>query len=177
MKENPDGSKVSLESGHPVEWTEETNYMFEMSKMQDKVVNWIEKGTKVKPKKFEKILLDYLKDPLPDISISRPSNRVSWAIPVPGDDTQTVYVWLDALVNYFSAIGYPKDQEGFGGKWPASVQVLGKDILKFHGIYWPAFLMACGEFFSFFLKLIFRFFFREKNTLILSVCRPLSVFL
>lgn len=144
LKENPDGTKVSIDSGHPVEWTEETNYMFQMSSFQDNVINWIEKGTKVKPKKFEKILLDYLKDPLPDISISRPSSRVQWAIPVPGDDSQTVYVWLDALVNYFSAIGFPDDDD-FRSKWPASVQVLGKDILKFHGIYWPAFLMACGE--------------------------------
>lgn len=144
LKENTDGTKVSIESGHPVEWTEETNYMFQMSSFQDSVINWIEKRTKVKPKKFEKILLDYLKDPLPDISISRPSSRVEWAIPVPGDDSQTVYVWLDALVNYFTAIGYPEDG-GFRSKWPASVQVLGKDILKFHGIYWPAFLMACGE--------------------------------
>lgn len=143
--EKPDGTRVSVESGHPVEWTEETNYMFKMSSFQDKIIHWIENKTKISPKKFEKILLDYLKDPLPDISLSRPSDRVNWAISVPGDQSQTVYVWLDALVNYLSAIGYP--EKDFQKKWPASVQVLGKDILKFHGIYWPAFLMASGEWF------------------------------
>lgn len=66
----------------------------------------------IRPKKFEKILLEYLKEPLKDISISRPSNRVSWAIPVPNDETQTVYVWLDALINYLTSAGYPDSNVG-----------------------------------------------------------------
>ncbi|KAH8375892.1 hypothetical protein KR200_006401 [Drosophila serrata] len=136
------GTRYSLESGHPVEWTEETNYMFRLSHFQDDVRHWVKQEARIRPPKFEKILLDTLSEPLPDVSVSRPSNRVHWAIPVPDDDTQTVYVWLDALVNYLSSLGYP--DEGFSAHWPPAQQVIGKDILKFHGIYWPAFLLAAG---------------------------------
>ncbi|BFF90563.1 methionine--tRNA ligase mitochondrial [Drosophila madeirensis] len=136
------GTRYSLESGHPVEWTEETNYMFRLSQFQDDVRHWVKQEARIRPAKFEKILLDTLSEPLPDVSVSRPSNRVHWAIPVPGDDTQTVYVWLDALVNYLSSLGYPNEK--FLEHWPPAQQVIGKDILKFHGIYWPAFLLAAG---------------------------------
>lgn len=68
---------------------------------------------RIKPKKFEKILLGFMDEPLPDISVSRPSNRVHWGIPVPGDDSQTIYVWLDALVNYLTSAGYPNDNVSF----------------------------------------------------------------
>ncbi|XP_055905566.1 methionine--tRNA ligase, mitochondrial [Eupeodes corollae] len=142
LKTNPDGSKCSLESGHPVEWTEETNYMFSLAKIQEDVLYWVKQGGRIRPAKFEKILLDYLSEPLPDVSISRPSNRVHWAIPVPDDDSQTVYVWLDALINYLTSAGYPNEK--FRNNWPPTTQVIGKDILKFHGIYWPAFLIAAG---------------------------------
>ncbi|XP_058453829.1 methionine--tRNA ligase, mitochondrial-like [Malaya genurostris] len=143
LKENDQGIKVSAESGHPVEWTEEKNFMFRLNCYQDDVVHWI-KGCKdrVVPEKFQKILLDFLQDPLPDISISRPKTRVSWGVEVPSDSSQSVYVWLDALVNYLTVAGYPKEE--FRQKWPPTVQVLGKDILKFHGVYWPAFLIAAG---------------------------------
>lgn len=141
LKENDRGEKCSLESGHPVEWTEEQNYMFRLGKYQDEVRYWVKSSEdRVQPEKFRRILLDYLDEPLPDISISRPISRVSWGIPVPTDPSQSVYVWLDALVNYLTVVGYPK--EGYGVQWPPTVQVLGKDILKFHGIYWPAFLLA-----------------------------------
>ncbi|EDW97601.1 methionine--tRNA ligase, mitochondrial isoform X1 [Drosophila yakuba] len=134
------GTRYSLESGHPVEWTEETNYMFRLSQFQDDVRHWVKQEARIRPAKFEKILLDTLSEPLPDVSVSRPSNRVHWAIPVPDDDSQTVYVWLDALVNYLSSVGYPDEE--FSAHWPPAQQVIGKDILKFHGIYWPAFLLA-----------------------------------
>uniref|UniRef100_A0A2M4AL39 Methionine--tRNA ligase, mitochondrial n=1 Tax=Anopheles triannulatus TaxID=58253 RepID=A0A2M4AL39_9DIPT len=141
LKENDRGEKCSLESGHPVEWTEEQNYMFRLGQYQDEVRYWVKSSEdRVQPEKFRSILLNYLDEPLPDISISRPINRVSWGIPVPTDPSQSVYVWLDALVNYLTVVGYPK--ETFAAQWPPSVQVLGKDILKFHGIYWPAFLLA-----------------------------------
>uniref|UniRef100_A0A2M4BJA8 Methionine--tRNA ligase, mitochondrial n=1 Tax=Anopheles marajoara TaxID=58244 RepID=A0A2M4BJA8_9DIPT len=141
LKENERGEKCSLESGHPVEWTEEQNYMFRLGQYQDEVRYWVKSSEdRVQPEKFRRILLDYLDEPLPDISISRPISRVSWGIPVPTDPSQSVYVWLDALVNYLTVVGYPK--EGFRAQWPPTVQVLGKDILKFHGIYWPAFLLA-----------------------------------
>jgi len=82
---------------------------------------------------------------LEDLSISRPYDRLTWGIRVPGDDTQTIYVWLDALVNYITKAGYPwaPGRETEGG-WPADCQVIGKDIVRFHCIYWPAFLMALG---------------------------------
>lgn len=108
-------------------------------------------------------MLSYLKEPFRDISISRPTARVSWAVPVPDDETQTVYVWLDALVNYLTPAGYPSNKvtmdmirlslisnylvlhdHQLEEKWPPELQVIGKDILKFHGIYWPAFLIAAG---------------------------------
>ncbi|XP_046805649.1 methionine--tRNA ligase, mitochondrial [Lucilia cuprina] len=136
------GQRFSLESGHPVEWTEEQNYMFRLSKLQSEVLYWLKQGDKVKPLKFEKILFDMLSEPLPDVSVSRPAQRVPWAIPVPHDPSQTIYVWLDALVNYLTSAGYPDPK--FKTNWPPKLQVLGKDILKFHGIYWPAFLIAAG---------------------------------
>jgi methionyl-tRNA synthetase len=146
-KIEPDGRKtiISGESGHPVEWIEELNYMFPLRSLQDDLKYWISrKENAVKPAKFQRILLDMVSDgPLPDISISRPSSRVHWGIQVPDDETQTVYVWLDALVNYLTAAGYSKENlSSFGQIWPPNVQVIGKDILKFHAIYWPAFLMA-----------------------------------
>lgn len=138
------GQRFSLESGHPVEWTEEQNYMFHLSKLQSEVIYWLKQGGRVKPSKFEKILYDMLSEPLPDLSVSRPTQRVNWAIPVPDDPSQTVYVWLDALVNYLTSAGYP--DLNYQTNWPPKLQVIGKDILKFHGIYWPAFLIAAGQF-------------------------------
>lgn len=104
------GTRYSLESGHPVEWTEETNYMFRLSQFQDDVRHWVQQEARIRPAKFEKILLDTLSEPLPDVSVSRPASRVHWAIPVPNDSSQTVYVWLDALINYLSSLGYPDEQ-------------------------------------------------------------------
>lgn len=102
------GQRISIESGHSVEWTEEENYMFELAKFKGDILYWLkQKDDRIKPLKFQKILLDMLEEALPDISVSRPASRVHWAIPVPGDSTQTVYVWLDALVNYLTALGYP----------------------------------------------------------------------
>lgn len=81
-----------------------------------------------------------LNEELPNISVSRPSNRMTWGIEVPKDPSQKIYVWLDALTNYLTVAGYPNQLK----IWPPSLQVIGKDILKFHGIYWPAFLIAAG---------------------------------
>ncbi|XP_055587852.1 methionine--tRNA ligase, mitochondrial [Uranotaenia lowii] len=143
LKENERGEKVSIESGHRVEWTQETNFMFKLSKYHDDVHHWVKScESRIQPTKFQKILLDYLEEPFPDISISRPKSRVPWGIDVPSDASQTVYVWLDALVNYLTVVGYPNAD--FIRSWPPTLQILGKDILKFHGIYWPAFLIAAG---------------------------------
>lgn len=92
------------------------------------------------PHKFNKLLLSQLEEELPDISVSRPSHRMSWGIDVPDDPSQKIYVWLDALTNYLTVVDYPKHLK----VWPPTVHVIGKDILKFHGIYWPAFLIAAG---------------------------------
>lgn len=134
-----DGVKTSIESGHSVEWTEEENYMFKLSEYQEDVIYWAKQENRIVPNKFNKILLDMLyHEKLPNLSISRPSSRMTWGIPVPDDDSQNIYVWLDALTNYLTVSGYPDKLK----VWPPNVQVIGKDILKFHGIYWPAFLIA-----------------------------------
>lgn len=135
------GKKTSLESGHPVEWSEEENYMFKLKDYQEDVIYWAKHDNRIVPNKFGKILLDMLyQENLPDLSISRPSARMTWGIPVPNDNTQNIYVWLDALTNYLTVSGYPDKIK----VWPPNVQVIGKDILKFHGIFWPAFLIAAN---------------------------------
>ncbi|KAI5641034.1 tRNA synthetases class I (M) domain-containing protein [Phthorimaea operculella] len=143
---NGEKVKVSAESGHIVEWTEETNYMFRLSSFKSHLLEWLKNDGVITPAKFQKQLVDMLESEayFPDISVSRPSSRVHWAIRVPGDEEQSIYVWLDALINYLTVSGYPDEDAMIsrGRPWPADVQVVGKDILKFHGIYWPAFLMA-----------------------------------
>jgi methionyl-tRNA synthetase len=135
------GNKFSLESSHPAEWIEEENYMFKLNEFQEDVLYWAKQENRVVPKKFNKILLDMLsQESLPNISISRPSARMQWGIPVPNDPSQNIYVWLDALTNYLTVAGYPERIK----LWPPNLQVIGKDILKFHGIYWPAFLIAAN---------------------------------
>ncbi|KAG7154465.1 methionine--tRNA ligase, mitochondrial-like [Homarus americanus] len=137
----PSGEKrlVSAESGQPVDWNSEDNYMFELSKFQSDLLYWLNDEKRVQPKRFREQLRRWLDDDLRDLSVSRPSARVSWGIPVPDDDLHTIYVWVDALINYLTVSGYPKLD-----LWPPDVQVLGKDILRFHGIYWPALLIGAG---------------------------------
>ncbi|XP_046595543.1 methionine--tRNA ligase, mitochondrial [Neodiprion lecontei] len=136
--------KVSIESSHPVEWVEEDNYKFGLSAFQDDLKHWLQDDSVVRPAKFHKILSDWIEEGacLEDLSISRPINRAPWGVPVPEDESQSIYVWLDALVNYLTALGYP--EKSYKKFWPPEMQVIGKDILKFHGVYWPAFLMAAG---------------------------------
>jgi len=130
--------RVSKESGRPVEWTEEDNYKFDLRPFKSNLLDWLSKSDRIKPKLFHEILNRDIND-LYEISLSRPKNRVNWGISVPGDDTQTIYVWLDALVNYLTVSGYPNSNQ-----WPPDMQICGKDILKFHGIFWPIFLIAAG---------------------------------
>ncbi|CAG7731979.1 unnamed protein product [Allacma fusca] len=131
--------KVSAESGHPVEWCKEENYMFRLSKFIPDILRWIESEKPVYPAKFNTMVVNWLEEGFQDLSISRPSSRFTWGIPVPGDSSQVIYVWLDALINYLTVAGYPGNHQ-----WPTTVQVVGKDILKFHAIYWPAVLLAHG---------------------------------
>ncbi|KAE8147685.1 tRNA synthetases class I (M)-domain-containing protein [Aspergillus avenaceus] len=133
---------VSAETGKEVEWSSETNYHFRLSAFQDRLLELYKTGF-ITPSNYATDVVKSVASGLQDLSISRPAERLSWGIPVPGDETQTIYVWLDALVNYLTKAGYPfpPGQEGNLG-WPADVHVVGKDIVRFHCVYWPAFLMA-----------------------------------
>ncbi|XP_074004201.1 methionine--tRNA ligase, mitochondrial [Numenius arquata] len=135
--------KVSLETGHQVHWTKEENYMFRLSAFRGPLRDWLRDNPQaIAPEPFYRRVLRWLEEEdLPDLSVSRERSRLPWGIPVPSDPTQTIYVWVDALVNYLSVVGYP---EGHGQWWPAARHVVGKDILKFHAVYWPALLMAAG---------------------------------
>jgi methionyl-tRNA synthetase len=129
-----------------VEWSSETNYHFRLSAFRDNLLDFYKANpTWVVPEHRMKEVVHAVEAGLEDLSISRPYDRLTWGIRVPGDDTQTIYVWLDALVNYITKAGYPwaPGRETVGG-WPADCQVIGKDIVRFHCIYWPAFLMALG---------------------------------
>ena len=135
---------ASKETGKEVEWTSEANYHFKLSEFRDKLLDFYEKNPNfVVPHGRMQDVVRWVSAGLEDLSISRPVGRLSWGIRVPDDNTQTIYVWLDALVNYITKAGYPwtPGQEHSLG-WPADVQVIGKDIVRFHCIYWPAFLMA-----------------------------------
>ncbi|KAM9664795.1 methionine--tRNA ligase, mitochondrial isoform 2-T2 [Trichechus inunguis] len=138
-----DACPVSLESGHPVSWTKEENYIFRLSHFREPLRQWLRDDPQaVIPEPFYHAVLQWLEEELPDLSVSRKSSHLHWGIPVPGDDSQTIYVWLDALVNYLTVIGYP-DAE-FKSWWPVTSHIIGKDILKFHAIYWPALLLGAG---------------------------------
>lgn len=142
----PTGRKVmvSIETGKEVEWTSERNYHFRLSAFRERLLEWYAQNPRwiVPAARMDEVVRE-VTEGLRDLSVSRPASRLTWGIPVPGDESQTIYVWLDALMNYATAAGYPftPGREGVGG-WPADVHVIGKDIVRFHCIYWPAFLMA-----------------------------------
>ncbi|XP_028336312.1 methionine--tRNA ligase, mitochondrial isoform X1 [Physeter macrocephalus] len=134
---------VSLESGHPVSWTKEENYIFRLSQFREPLQRWLRGDPQaITPEPFHHAVLQWLEEELPDLSVSRRSSHLHWGIPVPGDDSQTIYVWLDALVNYLTVIGYPNAE--FKSWWPTTSHIIGKDILKFHAVYWPALLLGAG---------------------------------
>ena len=130
--------KISLESGHPVEWATEENYVFKLEPFRERIRSWLDGKNVIRPNLFRSNLNMFLSEEMPDLSVSRSSSRLQWGIPVPNDSSQTIYVWLDALANYLTVSGYPENLEN----WPPNCHVIGKDILKFHAIYWPSFLMA-----------------------------------
>ena len=137
--------QASKETGKEVEWTSENNYHFRLSALQARLLEYYSNTShKIVPLTRMKDVQKEIENGLQDLSISRPSERLSWGIPVPDDETQTIYVWLDALINYLTKANYPfqiPGQEHAAG-WPADCHVIGKDIVRFHCIYWPAFLMA-----------------------------------
>lgn len=122
----------------------ERNYFFRMGKYQDWLIDHIRRHPDfIRPERFRNEVLSFLKEPLEDLCISRPSARLTWGIPLPFDDRYVTYVWFDALINYISALGWP-DGDAFRRFWPTAQHVIAKDILKPHAIYWPTMLKAAG---------------------------------
>ena len=129
-------------TGAPVEWIEEPSYFFALSKFQDKLLKFYEENPHfIKPESRRNEVISFVKGGLHDLSISRTSFK--WGVEVPSSPGHIMYVWLDALTNYISALGYPDlDHQDFQTYWPANLHIMGKDIIRFHAVYWPAFLMA-----------------------------------
>jgi methionyl-tRNA synthetase len=141
VKEN---KGVCPDHNRPYEKIEEENYFFRLSKYTAQVKEAIVSNKfVVTPKAKRNEILSVIEEGLEDISISRPKDKISWGIPVPGDDNQVMYVWFEALMNYITVIGYPEHQD-FADFWPADVQVIGKGILRFHAAIWPGMLLALG---------------------------------
>ena len=134
--------KICTASGSPVEWIEEESYFFRLSKWQEKLLEYYKLNPNfISPKSRKNEVISFVQSGLKDLSISR--KAFSWGIKVPNNPDHVIYVWLDALTNYISALNYPDtNDELFKNFWPASVHLIGKDILRFHAVYWPAFLMA-----------------------------------
>lgn len=121
---------------------EEDNYFFRLGKYTDQIKAAIESGTfKIVPETRRNEILAVLREGLDDISVSRPKDNEAWGIPVPGDNSQVMYVWFEALMNYITVLGYP-EHDDFKAYWPAETQVIGKDIIRFHAAIWPAILMS-----------------------------------
>ncbi|KAF8272158.1 tRNA synthetases class I (M)-domain-containing protein [Lactarius quietus] len=136
---------VSKETGSVVEWTEEENYKFRLSHFHDFLLGRYQSDPHaIHPPQQHANVLDILSMPLEDLSVSRPRHRLYWGIPVPNDPVHTVYVWFDALINYMTGAGYPwnSEKERIDSCWPPDLQVVGKDIVRFHAIYFPAMLQA-----------------------------------
>ncbi len=128
----------------PFEKVEEENYFFKLSQYEDKLLKAITSGKFViLPESKKNEIVSLIKGGLDDISVSRPKDKISWGIPVPGDPDQVMYVWFEALMNYITVLGYPENED-FKNFWPANVQVVGKDIIRFHAAIWPAMLMSLG---------------------------------
>ncbi|MEZ0323984.1 MAG: methionine--tRNA ligase [Hydrogenothermaceae bacterium] len=124
------------------EKVKEESYFFRLSKYTDRLLKFYEENPNfIQPDFRKNEVIAFVKQGLKDLSVSRRRDRVSWGIPVPFDENHTIYVWFDALTNYLTAVGYPDKLNEF---WPADVHVVGKDILRFHAVYWPAFLMSAG---------------------------------
>jgi methionyl-tRNA synthetase len=137
-----DGSRVAP-TGAPVEWVREPNFLFRLSRWQDALLQHYEENPDfVGPPAKRNEMLSFIRGGLTDLSVSRTSFK--WGIPVPDEPGHVIYVWVDALANYITALGYPDLCSSLWPRWPADLHLVGKDILRFHAVYWPAFLMAAG---------------------------------
>ena len=140
--EENNGKKIAISSKSSVEWVDEESYFFRLSKWEKPLLNFYEENPKfISPESRKNEVISFVKSGLKDLSVSRKS--FSWGIKVPSNKDHVIYVWLDALTNYLSALNYPdKNDKLLNNFWPASLHIIGKDILRFHAIYWPAFLLA-----------------------------------
>jgi methionyl-tRNA synthetase len=137
-----DGYKLSPQ-GTPVEWTVEESWFFRLSKYQQPLLDHYEAHPEfIQPDSRRNEVVRFVEGGLKDLSISRTS--FDWGVPVPGSNGHVMYVWLDALTNYITGLGYPDDTEMWRRYWPADVHLIGKDVVRFHAVYWPAFLMSAG---------------------------------
>ena len=136
------GVNISINSGSKVEWVEEESYFFKLSNWEKKLLKFYEENPNfILPNSRRNEVINFVKSGLKDLSISRKS--FSWGIKVPNNKNHVIYVWLDALTNYISALNYPDtNNKKYKNFWPADVHMIGKDILRFHAVYWPAFLLA-----------------------------------
>ena len=143
LKEGTGGQKLSPQ-GTPVEWVEEESYFFRLSAYQDKLLAHYEAHPDfIGPDTRANEVKSFVRGGLQDLSISR--TTFDWGIPVPGDPKHIMYVWVDALTNYLTGVGFPDEQSpSFKRYWPPDVHIIGKDIIRFHAVYWPAFLMSAG---------------------------------
>ena len=129
--------------GTPVEWVEEKSYFFKLSEYQDKLLAlYDEQPDFIGPDSRRNEVISFVKGGLKDLSVSR--TTFDWGVPVPGDPEHVMYVWVDALTNYITGVGHPDENDKNWRYWPADVHIIGKDIIRFHAVYWPAFLMAAG---------------------------------
>jgi methionyl-tRNA synthetase len=143
-KEATENNGVCPEHNQPYQRLSEENYYFKTSAFSEKVREAITSDEmKIVPEFRKKEFLELMKDGLQDVSVSRPKKSLSWGVPVPGDPNSVMYVWLDALANYITVLGYP-DNPAWQQYWPADVQIIGKDILRFHAGLWPAMLLGLG---------------------------------
>ena len=140
--EEKDGLKISKSSGSAVEWVEEESFFFKLSEWEKPLLDFYEKNKNfILPESRRNEVISFVKSGLKDLSVSR--KTFSWGVKVPSDENHVVYVWLDALTNYLSSLKYPdENNELYKNFWPADLHIIGKDILRFHAIYWPAFLLA-----------------------------------
>ncbi|QIG51331.1 methionine--tRNA ligase [Nordella sp. HKS 07] len=140
--EDRGGKKFSTKTDTPVEWVEEESYFFRLSAYQDKLLKlYADQPDFIGPSERRNEVMSFVKGGLQDLSVSR--TTFGWGIPVPGAKGHIIYVWLDALINYLSATGWP-DKGPRNHYWPADIHIIGKDIVRFHAVYWPAFLMSAG---------------------------------
>jgi methionyl-tRNA synthetase len=135
------GAKLSPQ-GTPVEWTVEESWFFRLSKYQDKLLELYASGDFIRPESRRNEVMRFVEGGLRDLSVSRTS--FDWGVKVPGSDNHVMYVWVDALTNYLTGLGFPDEGGDYAKFWPADLHLIGKDIVRFHTVYWPAFLISAG---------------------------------